>query len=101
MLFRSNDTATTEIYTSVNTLSLHDALPFSVEVVDSAGAGDSFRGGLIYGMLRGWSDEDTVRFASAVGSLICTTAPGCVNPPTLEQVRAFLVERGAPLPAGL
>ena len=27
MLFRSNDTATTEIYTPVNTLSLHDALP--------------------------------------------------------------------------
>ena len=29
MLFRSNDTATTEIYTPVNTLSLHDALPIS------------------------------------------------------------------------
>ena len=28
MLFRSNDTATTEIYTPSNTLSLHDALPF-------------------------------------------------------------------------
>ena len=27
MLFRSNDTATTEIYTSLYTLSLHDALP--------------------------------------------------------------------------
>ena len=27
MLFRSNDTATTEIYTVRNTLSLHDALP--------------------------------------------------------------------------
>ena len=27
MLFRSNDTATTEIYTVYNTLSLHDALP--------------------------------------------------------------------------
>ena len=27
MLFRSNDTATTEIYTANNTLSLHDALP--------------------------------------------------------------------------
>ena len=27
MLFRSNDTATTEIYTTRNTLSLHDALP--------------------------------------------------------------------------
>ena len=29
MLFRSNDTATTEIYTRLYTLSLHDALPFS------------------------------------------------------------------------
>ena len=27
MLFRSNDTATTEIYTQAYTLSLHDALP--------------------------------------------------------------------------
>ena len=30
MLFRSNDTATTEIYTSPHTLSLHDALPLSI-----------------------------------------------------------------------
>ena len=30
MLFRSNDTATTEIYTPSNTLSLHDALPISL-----------------------------------------------------------------------
>ena len=30
MLFRSNDTATTEIYTTEHTLSLHDALPISV-----------------------------------------------------------------------
>ena len=31
MLFRSNDTATTEIYTTVHTLSLHDALPISLD----------------------------------------------------------------------
>ena len=36
MLFRSNDTATTEIYTPVNTLSLHDALPiFGAQAVTS------------------------------------------------------------------
>lgn len=75
--------------------------PFAVEVVDSAGAGDSFRGGLIYGLLRGWSDAHAVRFACAVAALICTTAPGCVNPPSLEQIRAFLAARGAPLPPGL
>ena len=33
MLFRSNDTATTEIYTLLYTLSLHDALPISGVVV--------------------------------------------------------------------
>jgi sulfofructose kinase len=70
--------------------------PFPVEVVDSAGAGDSFRGGLIYGLLRGWPDEESVRFACAIAALICTTAPGCVHPPTLDQVKTFLAARGAP-----
>ena len=37
MLFRSNDTATTEIYTEENTLSLHDALPIWSEVATVAG----------------------------------------------------------------
>jgi sugar/nucleoside kinase (ribokinase family) len=64
--------------------------PIQIEIVDSAGAGDSFRGGLIYGTLQGWSDEETVRFSSALASLVCTTAPGCVNPPSLEQVRDLL-----------
>ena len=38
MLFRSNDTATTEIYTVEHTLSLHDALPSSPT---AAGRGQS------------------------------------------------------------
>ena len=36
--------------------------------------------------------------ASAVAALICTTAPGCVHPPTLAQTLAFLSARGAPVP---
>ena len=39
MLFRSNDTATTEIYTVSDTLSLHDALPISVLNVVNFGGG--------------------------------------------------------------
>ena len=35
MLFRSNDTATTEIYTDYYTLSLHDALPISSPLLDN------------------------------------------------------------------
>jgi sugar/nucleoside kinase (ribokinase family) len=68
--------------------------PIPVEVVDSAGAGDSFRAGVIHGMLEGWADEVTVRFASAVASLICTRAPGCVYPPTRDEVGAFVAARG-------
>ena len=64
--------------------------PISVQTVDSAGAGDSFRGGLIYGFLQRWGDDEKVRFASALASLVCTTTPGCVNPPSLEQVRELL-----------
>jgi sugar/nucleoside kinase (ribokinase family) len=72
--------------------------PFPVEVVDSAGAGDSFRGAMIHGMLRGWSDDDCVRYACAVAALICTTAPGCVNSPTAQAVENFLRERGVSVP---
>jgi sugar/nucleoside kinase (ribokinase family) len=65
-------------------------VPTPIEIVDPAGAGDSFRGGLIYGVLQGWDDDELMRFSSAVAALVCMSAPGCVNPPTLEQVQAFL-----------
>jgi sugar/nucleoside kinase (ribokinase family) len=68
----------------------HELEAFQVKVVDSAGAGDSFRGGLVYGMLQGWPDVDCVRFAAAVAALVCTRAPGCVHPPALAEVRALL-----------
>lgn len=63
---------------------------FRVTVVDSAGAGDSFRGGLVYGLLRDWPDAECVRFAAAIAALVCTRAPGCVNPPALAEVQALL-----------
>jgi sugar/nucleoside kinase (ribokinase family) len=73
--------------------------PFKVEVLDSAGAGDSFRGAMIHGMLRGWLDEDCVRYACAVAALVCTTAPGCVNSPTTAEVDVFLRNLGIAAPS--
>ena len=43
MLFRSNDTATTDIYTTRHTLSLHDALPIFAPV-DSYAVGSYISG---------------------------------------------------------
>ncbi|MFQ5857025.1 MAG: carbohydrate kinase family protein [Anaerolineae bacterium] len=45
-----------------------------VPVVDGCGAGAAFSAGFIYGHLRGWGLEKTVRFASAAASLKCTVA---------------------------
>ena len=48
------------------------ALAPSVPVVDGCGAGATFSAGFIYGWLRGWDLEDTIRFATAAASLKCT-----------------------------
>lgn len=44
---------------------------FSVDVVDSTGAGDAFHGGFVYGLLKGYSLKETARFANACGALNC------------------------------
>lgn len=64
--------------------------PFSVEARDTTGAGDSFRAGIIYGMLRGYSDERLVSTASAVAALVCQRLPGVLNSPTEQELEEFV-----------
>jgi len=59
------------------------------EVEDSTGAGDIFRAGIIFGMLKGWADENSIIFASAAGALSCKVLGGS-NPPSLPQIRNFI-----------
>ena len=61
MLFRSNDTATTEIYTACYTLSLHDALPISaapagVLVLMNCQPSAEY----LAGQIAGWTDPKAV-----------------------------------------
>lgn len=44
----------------------------AVQVVDGCGAGASFAAGFMYGELRKWTFEESVRFAIAAGSFKCT-----------------------------
>jgi sugar/nucleoside kinase (ribokinase family) len=64
--------------------------PFAVKVIDSAGAGDSFRAGLMVGLLQGWTDEEMIRYASAVAALVCASFPGVLHSPTHPEVLEFL-----------
>jgi sugar/nucleoside kinase (ribokinase family) len=64
--------------------------PYHVNVVDSAGAGDSFRAGVIYGMLNQWSDEQAIQYASAMAGMVCASFPGVLNSPTHAAVMQFI-----------
>ncbi len=65
---------------------------FKVDAVDTTGAGDVFHGGYIYGLLRGWDMERTVRFASAFAALKCRRLGGRSGIPGLKEVVRFMEE---------
>ncbi len=64
--------------------------PFDVEVKSTLGAGDTFKAGCVYGLLRGMDDGDLVRFASACAAVAISRFPLPLNPPRLEEVRALI-----------
>jgi sugar/nucleoside kinase (ribokinase family) len=74
---------------------IHAHRGFTVDSVDTTGAGDVFRGAYIYGMLKGWPHLDTLRFANAAAALSCTRAGAIRGVPTLREVQTFLTEMAA------
>ncbi len=67
------------------------SLAFEVDCKDTTGAGDAFHGGFIYGLLAGFSVEETLRFANAVAGLNCCRVGARTGLPSLEQVNALLL----------
>jgi len=49
----------------------HHAAAYQVPVVDTTGAGDTFRAGFIYGLLQGWPLERQLAFSCAAGAMNC------------------------------
>ena len=49
---------------------------YSVPVIDTTGAGDAFRSGLILGFLKGWTLTRGIQFASGCGALACRILGG-------------------------
>jgi sugar/nucleoside kinase (ribokinase family) len=67
--------------------------PYPITVVDTLAAGDTFRAGVVYGILKGWSDLEVVRFASAIAAVSCTRFPSVYEPPTLAEITALINSR--------
>jgi sugar/nucleoside kinase (ribokinase family) len=64
--------------------------PFAVNAIDTSGAGDSFRAGVVFGLLHGWDDSRTIKFAAAVAAIVCTRYPGVLDSPNLDEVTSFM-----------
>ncbi|MHB8130726.1 MAG: PfkB family carbohydrate kinase [Mobilitalea sp.] len=67
--------------------------PYSISVVSTLGAGDSFKAGCIYALLNHMNDDETVHFAAATAACACTVFPLPLNPPALNQIKALQENR--------
>jgi sugar/nucleoside kinase (ribokinase family) len=67
---------------------------FSVEMVDTTGAGDAFNAGFIYAtIINRAALPDALRFAAACGAQAVTQVGGATNAPTAEAVSAHYLKR--------
>lgn len=66
---------------------------FPVTAVDTTGAGDVFRGGLIFALLRGWPTAEALRFANAAAAISCTRLGAIDGVPSLADVQQLIATR--------
>jgi 5-dehydro-2-deoxygluconokinase len=71
-----------------------DVPGFTVEVVNTVGAGDAFAAGLIRSRLLDWNWRDAARFANACGAIVVTRHGCSAAFPSEEEVLAFATESG-------
>jgi sugar/nucleoside kinase (ribokinase family) len=58
--------------------------------VDSTGAGDMFRAGMLFGLDRNWPIHECLQFAAAAGCLKCAYLGATTHVPTSEEIRLHL-----------
>jgi sulfofructose kinase len=59
---------------------------FPIQAIDTTGAGDVFRGGLVCALLQDWAPERALRFANAAAAVSCTRLGALNGVPTLAEI---------------
>ena len=68
----------------------HVAEPFKVVPIDTVGAGDGYDAAYIFGIMKGYSVDERLRFANAVGAMVTTVKGDNEGLPEFMEVQAFL-----------
>lgn len=63
---------------------------FEVETVSTLGAGDTFKGAAAFGLFKGMSDRELVKFACAAAAVAVSRFPISEFPPTLNEIESLL-----------
>lgn len=63
---------------------------FDVQPVDTVGAGDGFDSGFIFAYLNGFTPEESLNFANAVGAMVTTVSGDNEGLPYLNDVEAYI-----------
>jgi sugar/nucleoside kinase (ribokinase family) len=69
---------------------LHYVPAFHVNALDTTGAGDVFRAGFIYALLRGAPPDEILRFANAAAAVSCTRLGALGGIPELREVEDMM-----------
>ncbi|MEO6236102.1 MAG: sugar kinase, partial [Vicinamibacterales bacterium] len=84
----ASDNGWSAVLWDAGTRTLHHSQRYTVRLVDRIGGGDSFAGGLIFGLVTGRSNDDALRFAVAASALK-QTIPGDFNHVSVAEVDAL------------
>jgi 2-dehydro-3-deoxygluconokinase len=81
----ASDNGWSAVLWEASTGTMHRSQRYDVRLVDRIGGGDSFAGGLIYGLVTGRSPQESLRFAVAASALK-QTIPGDFNRSSVADV---------------
>jgi 5-dehydro-2-deoxygluconokinase len=71
-----------------------DVPGYPVEIYNTLGAGDAFASGFLYGHVHGWNLFKAARLGNATGAIVVTRHACANSMPTMDEVLAFVAERG-------
>ncbi len=64
--------------------------PYKLDVVSTLGAGDTFKAGYTYRILKCMSDDELVRFASTCSAVAISIYPLQLNPSTIGEIEKLI-----------